>query len=116
MPPLGGDEEVKEGKRIKNFNSKHLFPRFRTLSAQIKARNNSKKLKCEIRQILYLLYQHNKSPKKFHQVIIIMGMYIDVKKLVITETKTFPFHFDLLNDVGKNLKHETEFIIKHNEH
>ena len=45
-----------------------------------------------------------------------MGMYIDVKKLVITETKTFPFHFDLLKDVGKNLKHETEFIIKHNEH
>ena len=32
--------------------------------AQIKAENNSYKLKNEIRQILYLLYQHNKISKK----------------------------------------------------
>ena len=49
MPPLEGDEEeVKEGKGLK------------ILLAQIKAENNSQKLTNEIRQILYLLYQHNK--------------------------------------------------------
>ena len=49
MPPLEGDEEeVKEGKGLK------------ILLAQIKTENNSQKLTNEIRQILYLLYQHNK--------------------------------------------------------
>ena len=49
MPPLEGDEEeVKEGKGLK------------ILLAQIKAENNSQKLTTEIRQMLYLLYQHNK--------------------------------------------------------
>ena len=46
MPPLEVDEE--EGKGLK------------ILLAQIKAENNSQKLTNEIRQILYLLYQHNK--------------------------------------------------------
>ena len=44
MPALEGDEEVKEGKG---------------LLAQIKSGNNSYKLKNEIKQILYLLYQHD---------------------------------------------------------
>ena len=42
-----------------------LLTRLQILLAQIKAGNNSYKLKNEIRQILYLLYQHNKSLKKF---------------------------------------------------
>ena len=35
--------------------------------------------------------------------------------LVIREPKTFCFYFDWLKDVDKNLKHETEFIIKSNK-
>ena len=40
------------------------------LLAQIKAGNNSCKLKKEIRQILYFLYQHNKITKKFQKNLI----------------------------------------------
>ena len=36
------------------------------LSEQIKAGNNSKKLKNEIRKIIYLLYQHNKITKEVY--------------------------------------------------
>ena len=35
--------------------------------------------------------------------------------VVIRESKTFYFDFDLPKDVDKNLKHEIEFIIKYNE-
>ena len=34
---------------------------------------------------------------------------------VIREHKTSYFNFDLPKDINKNLKHEIEFIIKHNE-
>ena len=50
------------------------------LFAHIKAGNNSYKLKNEIRQILYLSYQHNKITQKklqFNPVIIIMKKNID---------------------------------------
>ena len=54
-----------------------------------------------MRQILYLLYQHNKVIKKlqFNQVIIIMEKNI----IVIREPKTFYFDFDLPKDFNKNL-------------
>lgn len=43
-----------------------------------------------------------------------MGMTIKDKKLVIiAEAKAI--QFDLLKDVGINLKHEIDFTIKHNE-
>ena len=35
-----------------------------------------------------------------------MGVYIDDNKLVIIESKTFHFHFNLPKDIDKNLKHE----------
>ena len=45
---------------------------------------------------------------------MIMGVHIDSNKLVIiTEPKAI--HFDLSKDVDNNLKHEIDFIIKHNE-
>ena len=43
-----------------------LLTRFPILLAQLKAGNNSCKLKNEITQILYLLYQHNKITKKVY--------------------------------------------------
>ena len=64
MPFLEGDEEVEVRKGIKIFNSKKLLTRLPILLKQIKAENDSYRLKNEIRQILYLLYQHNKITKK----------------------------------------------------
>ena len=63
MPPLEGDEKVKEGKGLKILTTNKLN-RILILLAQIKVGNNSYKLKNEIRQILYLLYRHNKTTKK----------------------------------------------------
>ena len=50
VPPLEGDEEeVKEGKGLKILTGNKLLPRLPVLLAQIKAGNNSYKLKNEIR-------------------------------------------------------------------
>ena len=54
------------GKRSKILTPSKLLTRFIILLTQIKAGNSSNKLKNEIRQILYLLYQHNKITKKFY--------------------------------------------------
>ena len=54
MPPYKGDgEEVKEGNGFKILTPNKLLTRLPMLLAQIKAGNNSYKLKNEIRQILY---------------------------------------------------------------
>ena len=68
MPPLEGDEEVKEGKGLKILTPNKLLPRFPVLLVQVKAGSNSYKLKNDIRQILYLLYQHNKITKKVYNI------------------------------------------------
>ena len=47
-----------------------LLTRLPILLAQIKAGDNSRKLKTEIRQTLYLLYQHNKTTKKVYNNLI----------------------------------------------
>ena len=58
MPALEGEEEVKKEKGLnKFFTPNKLFTRLPLLLAQVKAGNNSYKLKNEIRQVLYLLYQ-----------------------------------------------------------
>ena len=62
MPALEGDgEEVQEGKGLKILTPNKLLTRLPILLAQIKAGITSNKLKKEIRQILYLLCQDNKS-------------------------------------------------------
>ena len=48
MPPLEGDEEVKEGKLLKILTPKKLLTRFPILLAKTKTRNSSLKLKSEI--------------------------------------------------------------------
>ena len=69
MPPLEGNEKVvKEGLNILSPNK--LLTRSPILSAQIKAGNNSNKLKVGIRQIPYLLYQHNKIAKNVYNNLI----------------------------------------------
>ena len=70
-PPLDDDEEeVKEGKGLKILTPNKLLTRLPIWLAQLKAENNSYKLKNEIRQILYLLYQHNKIAKKVYNNLI----------------------------------------------
>ena len=56
LPPLECDEEVREGKKLKILTP---IPTLPILLAQIKAENNSYKLKKEIWQILYSFYQYN---------------------------------------------------------
>ena len=67
MPSLEDDEEeIKEEKKLKILTPKQLLTRLPTLLAQVNAGNNSYKLKNEIRQILYLLYQHYKITEKVY--------------------------------------------------
>ena len=67
MPSLEDDEEeIKEEKKLKILTPQQLLTRPPTLLAQAKAGNNSYKSKNEIRQILYLLYQHYKITEKVY--------------------------------------------------
>ena len=68
LPPL--EQEVKKWKSLKIFNSKQLLTRTPILLAQAKAGISTYKLKNEIRQILHLLYQHNKITKKVYNKLI----------------------------------------------
>ena len=90
LSPLECDEEVKlepeetiaervklnsrkrknERTGLKILTPNKLFTRPPKLLAQIKAENSSYKLKNEIRQIPYLLYQHNKITKNVYSKII----------------------------------------------
>ena len=70
MPPLEGDEKIKEGKGSKILTPNKLLTRYPKLLAKIKAGNNLDKLKNEIRKISYLLFQHNKITKKVYNKLI----------------------------------------------
>ena len=70
MSPPEGDEEVKEGNRLKILTPNKLLTRLPILLAQIKDGTNSYKLKNEMRQILYLLYQRNKINKNVYNNLI----------------------------------------------
>ena len=68
MPPLEGNE--KEGKELKILTQNKLLTRLPRLLAEMKAGNNSNKLKNEIRQKLYLFYQDNKITQKVYNTLI----------------------------------------------
>ena len=70
MPPLEGAEEVTEWSRLKMLTPNKLLTRLLVLLAQIKAWNNSYKLKNEIKEILYLLFQPNKIAKTLYNNLI----------------------------------------------
>ena len=70
LPLKGYEEEVKEKKGLKTLTRNKLSTRLPILLAQTKAGNNLYKLKNEVRQILYLLYQHNKITEKFCNKLI----------------------------------------------
>ena len=82
---------------------------------QIKAANLQYKLKNEIRQEPYLLYQHNKITTKVYNNLN-KSLWIMIENMfVIRDPKNFCFNFDWPKYVNKNLKHEIEFTIKSNE-
>ena len=66
----GWQRRSKIRKRLKMLTPNKLFTRLLVLLAQIKAGNNPNKLKNEIWQILYLLYQHNKIAKELYNNLI----------------------------------------------
>ena len=74
LPPMllleGDEEEIKEGKGLKVLTPKKLLTRLPILLSQIKAGNNWYKLKNEIKQILYFLFQQNKFTKKVYNNLI----------------------------------------------
>ena len=70
MPPLEGDEEVKEENELEKLTPNKLLIRLIILLEQIKSGKNSYKLKNEIRQILFLLHQHNKILKFVYNNLI----------------------------------------------
>ena len=70
MPPLTNDEEnMKFEEQNSVLAPNKLLTRISVL-VEIKAENNSYKLDNEIRQISYLLYQHNKITKQFYNILI----------------------------------------------
>ena len=69
MPPLE-DEKPIGGKGLKIMTPAQLITRLSTLLSQIKAGNNSEKLKNEIRQILYSLYRSKNLTKTVYDHLI----------------------------------------------
>ena len=69
-PLLESTGELIQEIGLKNLTSDKLLTRLPILLAQIKAGNNSYKLKNEITQILCLLNQHNKITKKVYNNLI----------------------------------------------
>ena len=68
MPPLEGVKEVKQGKELKNFTLNKLLASLPVMLVQIKAGNNSYKLKNKIRQIFCIIIR--KASKKFCKNLI----------------------------------------------
>ena len=58
-------QQQRQGLKILTPNQ--MFSRLPVSLVQLKARNNSEKLKSEIRQLLYSLYQSKKTYKKYLQ-------------------------------------------------
>ena len=71
---LSPQKRIKIRTGLKILTPNKLLARLPILLAQIKAGNNSYKLKNEIRQILYLFYQHNEIKKKVFLILISLDM------------------------------------------
>ena len=75
MPDLESDEPVEQNKKQRGQGLKLLTPdqmlsRLPFTLAELKAGNNSKKLKNEIRQVFYLLYRSEKLTKDIYNHLI----------------------------------------------
>ena len=62
--------QTKEGKGLKILTPDQMLSRLPISLAQLKAGNNSEKLKNEIRQLLYSLYRSKKLTKQLYKSLI----------------------------------------------
>ena len=71
MPELETEESAEQrkqqGQGVEILTPNHLITSLPILLAQLKAGNNSQKLKNEIRQLLYSLYRSKKLSKTFYK-------------------------------------------------
>ena len=75
MPELESEESAaqrreNEGKGLKILTAEQMLSRLRISVAQLKAGNNSQKLKNEIRQLVYCLYRSKKLSKTIYNSLI----------------------------------------------
>ena len=73
MPDLETEEEAEKrqrGQELKILTLRHMITRLPILLAQLKAENNSRKLKNEIRQIVYSLYRSKNLSKTIYNHLI----------------------------------------------
>ena len=61
-----------EGKDFKILTPNQMLSRLPITYAQLKARNNSEKIKNEIRQLLYSLYRSKKLKKQLYKSLIVI--------------------------------------------
>ena len=67
---LDFNKENQEGQGLKILTPEQMLSRLPIALAQLKAENNSQKLKNEIRQLLYLLYRSKKLSKSIYKHLI----------------------------------------------
>ena len=68
MPDLESEESAEhKGQGLKILTPQHMLSRLPNSLAQLKAGNNSQKLKNEIRQLLYSLYRSKKLSKTIYK-------------------------------------------------
>ena len=75
MPELQSEESAEErknqqGKGLKILTPSQMLSRLLITLAQLKAGNNSQKLKNEIRQLLYSLYRSKKLTKQLYKSLV----------------------------------------------
>ena len=104
MPTI--KDKATEQKGLKILTPDKLLTILPVLLAQFKGGYNSCKLKNQIRQILYILYQQNKITKKLSTIE--SSHYNNRRQRTHSNNRT---HFDLPTDAGINLKHEIYYII-----
>ena len=64
------NNKIQSGKRLKILTPDQMLSRLRITLDQLKAGNNSKKLKNEIRQLLYSLYRSKELTKQLYKSLI----------------------------------------------
>ena len=65
-----GEESASRGEGLKILTKYRMLSRLSISLAQLKAGNNSEKLKNEIRQLLYSLYRSKKLTKQLYKSLI----------------------------------------------
>ena len=64
------NQQNQAGQELKILTPKQMFSRLPISLGQLKAGNNSEKLKIEIRQLLYSLYRSKKLTKKLYKSLV----------------------------------------------